>query len=237
MIKRVGCYSLKEGTDKEAFWKYHTQEHAAHIKELGGPGLKKYVINRVLKTAYGEQPFFTLTEQVFENEELQSKYVEAMKTTKLPSGKTAMDIWDSQEALVHLFRFFAEEFMVKDPGTKIYATRDNEVVKRVFTTSLKEGTDEDTFWKYWTEEHAPHIVEASSPGLKKYVLSRVTKVRQGEQLFFAVMEMWFENEEAMNKDIEASKTIKLPSGLSIFDDFLSRVVGSWAGIVEEFVVK
>ena len=238
MIKRIGAYSLKEGADKDAFWKYHTQVHAAHCAEVwSDPSLKRYIINRVLETAYGKPPFYGMTDQMTDTEEEMRKNTAALKAAKLPSGKTVFDDFDSQEALVNRFGLIAEEYVVKDPSTKIYATRDNEVVKRVFTTSLKEGTDEDEFWKYWTEQHAVDIVKASSPGLKKYVLSRVTKMLSGERPFFALMEMWFENEEAMNKDFEAWKTLKLPSGESIFDDFENRVTGSWAATVEEYVVK
>ena len=238
MIKRIGAYSIREGADKDAFWKYHTQVHAVHCAEVWrGPSPKKYVINRVLETAYGKPPFYGMTDQVTDTEEEMNNNSAALKAAKLPNGKTVFDDFDTQEALVNRFGLTAEEYVVKGAGLKVYATSDNKVIKRVFTTSLTEGTDEDEFWKYWTEQHAPDIVKASSPGLLKYVLSRVTKMLSGERPFFALMEMWYENEEAMNKDFKAWKTLKLPSGESIFDDFENRVTGSWAATVEEHVAK
>jgi len=237
MIKRMSVYSLKEGTDKDAFWKYHTQVHAPHIVEAAGPGQTKYIVNRVIKTAYGEPPCFGIVEQVFESEEAMNKYVEAMKTVKLPSGKTVFDDFGQRPELASNATFLTEEFIVKDSGIKSYATKGSKTIKRVFTTSPKEGTDKDAFWKYWTGQHAPDIIKASGPGLLKYVLNRVAKVVYGEPKFFALMEMWYESEEAMNKDFETWKTLKLPSGESIFDDFENRVTGSWAATMEEFVAK
>ena len=51
MIKRINIFSLKEGADPDKVWKYWLEVHAAHVKKI--PGLRKYVINRVIKQLPG----------------------------------------------------------------------------------------------------------------------------------------------------------------------------------------
>lgn len=51
MIKRVSMFSLAEGKDTDNVWKYWVETHAPNIKTI--PGLKKYVISRVIKSIPG----------------------------------------------------------------------------------------------------------------------------------------------------------------------------------------
>lgn len=118
MIKRVGIFALPEGADGEKFWEYHKQEHAAHVANLAGPALKKYVINRVKEVkfqtdnAFGKQRYFGLTELWWESEEAMNKVYDAMRTTKLPNGKTVIEDFWSQ--VPEGFGAIVEEFTVKD---------------------------------------------------------------------------------------------------------------------------
>jgi hypothetical protein len=113
----------------------------------------------------------------------------------------------------------------------------NEMIKRIATYSLPEGTDGDEFFKYHTEIHAADVLNAAGAGLKKYVISRVTKIVRGKQQFFGIMEQWWESEAAMNKGMEILKSTKLPNGKSVVEDFTSRVMNDFSAVVEEFIVK
>jgi len=101
------------------------------------------------------------------------------------------------------------------------------VVKRMVSFSLPEGTDPDELWKYWHEVHVPGIMQL--PGLKKYVINRVSSVVAGEARFWGVAETWWESEEAMHQ------AFTRPDGKSCQDDFMSRVTGVFVAIVEEKV--
>ena len=240
MINRESVYSVPEEIDGDAFWEYHQHEHTVHIMDAA-PEIKKYVINRVIKTLQGEQPFFGSQNYTgfakfwYEGIEAMNKAFKSMEDIYLPNGNSVLNDYNDQ--LAFCCTYLMEDFIAKDPGTKIYATKGSGMAKRIFTTSLKAGTDKDAFWKYWTEEYAPAIVKASSHGLKKYVISRVTTVAYGEQPYFAISEMWFENEAAMNKAVEAWKTIEPPGGQSALNNYESNMVGNWATIVEEYVAK
>ena len=71
MYKRMTVFSLVNGKDPDKVWKYWIETHAANYKNV--PGIKKYVLNRVIK-ASGEMPFWGMAEQWFENEETYNKF-------------------------------------------------------------------------------------------------------------------------------------------------------------------
>ena len=101
------------------------------------------------------------------------------------------------------------------------------MIKRMVSFSLPEGTDPDEFWRYWQEVHVPGIMQL--PGLKKYVINRVSKVGGGEAKFWGVAETYWESEEAM---VQAFKS---PHGKSCQDDIMSRITDFFSSIVEEKV--
>jgi uncharacterized protein (TIGR02118 family) len=51
MIKRINAFPLAPGRDPEKVWKYWVEIHCQHVKKI--PGLKKYVINRVIELVPG----------------------------------------------------------------------------------------------------------------------------------------------------------------------------------------
>ncbi len=96
MIKRVTVYSLREGTDPDELWKYHTEVHASDYKKVCGSRLKKYVINRVTKVSSGKAEFWGLAETWWESEEEMNAATEEHKNIKLANGKTMFEDFTSR---------------------------------------------------------------------------------------------------------------------------------------------
>jgi hypothetical protein len=111
------------------------------------------------------------------------------------------------------------------------------MLKRLTVYSLPDGTDGEEFWKYHTQSHAVDCMKASGQWRKKYVINRVTKALYGKPQFFGLIETWWQSEEAMEKDMEALRTTRLPNSKTIAEDFSSQVTGAFSVLVEEFVVK
>ena len=94
MIKRVVIFSLPEETSKEEFWKYWKEVHAADIKRLWGPKLRKYVISRVVGTPGGDMKFWGMAELWYESTEEDHK-----KMVSTPEGKRIFsDFWNRIKA-------------------------------------------------------------------------------------------------------------------------------------------
>lgn len=113
VIKRVTVCWLPEGADPDKFWKFHKEVHAAHVIEVVGPKLKKYVINRMVRPINGKPTFFDMIETWWDNEEdMHQGFDVALRNTKLPSGKTiAEDFW-SQTA--GGFSMIVDEYVAKE---------------------------------------------------------------------------------------------------------------------------
>jgi len=111
------------------------------------------------------------------------------------------------------------------------------MVKFIATYSLPKGMDGDEFWGYHTGPHAKDYMKIAGPGLIKYVIKRVVKPMVGEQQFFALIEMWWETQEDMDKEMDAARKTTVVSGKTIADDFMDRVTDYRNAIIEEFVVK
>lgn len=107
------------------------------------------------------------------------------------------------------------------------------MVKRIITYSLPKGTDPDEFWKFHTGVHASDFKKIAGPGLKKYVINRVREVKTGEKMFFGLIELWYETEQAMMEAMNRAETIKTMGGNAIAEDFWSRITGGFAALVEE----
>ena len=112
------------------------------------------------------------------------------------------------------------------------------MIKRVSVCWIPGGTDPDEFWKYHKEVHAVDAMQVAGPRLKKYVLSRVTKVISGTPTFFDMTETWWDSEEDMHQAFNVdARTVKLPNGNTVADDFWSRVAGGFTVVVDEYVVQ
>lgn len=111
------------------------------------------------------------------------------------------------------------------------------MIKRVAVYWIPEGTDGDKFWEYHTKVHAADAVRYWPVKPLKYTITRITQPIMGEKApFFALVEMWWENEEVMTKSMNVLKTTKLPNGKFVMDDFWSRVAGGFIGAAEEYEV-
>lgn len=90
MIKRVAFFSLPEGASSEEFWKYWKEVHAADIKRLAGPKLRKYVINRVIGTSDGDVKFWGMAELWYDSTEEEHRKM----FSTLEGKETFSDFWN-----------------------------------------------------------------------------------------------------------------------------------------------
>jgi uncharacterized protein (TIGR02118 family) len=103
------------------------------------------------------------------------------------------------------------------------------MIKMVAMVKRKEGMAKDEFIRYWLEVHAP--LEKIWPGLKRYVISpAIGAPGGGEPEFDGVAELWFENEEAMNRALES------PERQVSREDFLKFVGGATMLVTKEHVI-
>jgi hypothetical protein len=107
------------------------------------------------------------------------------------------------------------------------------MIKTMGVYSLPDGTDPDEFWKYHTGVHAADVRKAAGPGLKKFVINRVVQVKRGEPTFWGVIEMWWENEEAMEGYAKRAAAVITATGKTPIEDFRARVTGTFSAVVEE----
>jgi uncharacterized protein (TIGR02118 family) len=87
----------------------------------------------------------------------------------------------------------------------------------------------EAFHAYWLKTHAP-LAAASMEGLRRYVVTRVVAVPQGESPFDGVAELFFDTREAF---VSAMRT---PAGRAATADLASFTSASGAVFVEEHVV-
>lgn len=114
MIKRIGLYSLPEGTDPEDFWKFHTEIHSSDVRKAFGSKVKKYVINRVVEVVRGESKFWGMVELWFEDQESMDEAHAMLKKMRTSDGKT---LWDDFESRVtSRFSAIVEEKEILLPG-------------------------------------------------------------------------------------------------------------------------
>ena len=66
MVKRFAMYTIPEGTNPDEVWNYHTQIHGPAFVKLAGPGLIKYVINRVIHWVSGTPKISVMAEMWWE---------------------------------------------------------------------------------------------------------------------------------------------------------------------------
>jgi uncharacterized protein (TIGR02118 family) len=107
LIKTVGIFSLPPGTDPDAFWKYHTEVHAADVKKAAGPGLKKYTISRVTQVKGGDLRFFGMVEMWWENKEEMDGYWARQAKVKNAAGLTPLE--DFRPRVIGSSNFIVEE--------------------------------------------------------------------------------------------------------------------------------
>jgi len=97
------------------------------------------------------------------------------------------------------------------------------MIKRVWTCSLKEGTDPDEFWKHWVEVHGAELKDETL--IKKYTVQRVKTVVKGQPKFWGLMEMWFDSEEEYKKVVWKAD-----------EYFVSHITDIFAAWVDEEVI-
>lgn len=109
------------------------------------------------------------------------------------------------------------------------------MIKRLGVYSLPEDVDGDEFWHYHTRIHAEQAKRAFGDYLKRYTINRVRRVISGEGRWFGMVETWWDNPDDIDRAFQSLDTTILPNGLSVSDDFGSRVTGYASFEVDEFV--
>ncbi len=108
LVKTLALNSLLDKINPDEFWRYHIEVHAPDFRKIAGPGLRKYVISRVIKVVSGEPKFWETVEQWWDSEEAFHTAMEKCRTTKLANGKTLFDDFDEQ-VTVNLAAFVEEK--------------------------------------------------------------------------------------------------------------------------------
>jgi hypothetical protein len=109
------------------------------------------------------------------------------------------------------------------------------MIKRLGVYSLPEDTDGDEFWRYHTQEHAQQAKQAFGDYLKRYTINRIRRLIAGEGDWFGLVETWWDSQADVDRGFANLNTTMLPNGLSISDDFGSRVDRYTSFEVDEFV--
>jgi len=176
-------------------------------REVAIPGLNKYIVGRVTKVAKGSPIFNNYVHMTWDNEAAMNRYLKALEERMPFPGDTFMGKvnWDCT--------CFVEEKVIFENS----ATLDKKAVAtRLAVYTPSEGISSEDIYKFHIDVHAPHIMDivakVATPGLKKYVIGRVTDVAVGSQLFTNYVKMWWDDEGALNRYLEALTTAKLPDG-------------------------
>ena len=111
MIKRIGIYSIPEGTDEKEWWEYHSKTHAADFIKAAGDDLSKYVINRVTKVLKGKKICFGIVETWYPDEAAMKRVYERCYQSVLPSGKNIDEDYFSR--VIDANSFEVEEAVIK----------------------------------------------------------------------------------------------------------------------------
>jgi uncharacterized protein (TIGR02118 family) len=70
------------------------------------------------------------------------------------------------------------------------------MVKLIGTAYKRDDFTTEEFFRYWREVHAP--ITGKCPGLRGYVVSEVLRKLQGDLEADAFVELWFDDEEALD---------------------------------------
>lgn len=232
MIKQMALYTIPTQTDGDAFWRYHTQEHAPMVLQVCGDDLVKYTINRVIDLAKGVHRFFGVVETWWQSPAAMQNGFQAMEDTRLPGGKSiARDHFDRLADPFVVFE--VDEYVAKKPMSDI----PHRPAKYMGFYSLPPGTDADRFWAYHTREHAVHSVDSFGNLLKYYTINRVNRIVNGNPICFGIVELWFKDRQELTKGFDAHKHMMLANGRNVSEDFDVRVTDAFGYLVEEFKVK
>jgi uncharacterized protein (TIGR02118 family) len=69
------------------------------------------------------------------------------------------------------------------------------MLKLIGTAYRRDDFTPEEFMRYWLEVHAP--ISARVPGVRGYVVSEVVRKMQGELETEAIVEQWYDDEEAL----------------------------------------
>ena len=232
MVKRFALYSLPPETDGDEFWHYHTREHAPQVIDACGPQLVRYAINRVIHQTKGQRQCFGVVETCWQDPLAMAAGFKALENTLLNNGKKiAQDYFErvSDDNVA----FEVDEFTVKPKPV----VSKEAGVKYMGFYSLPAGTDPDQFWAYHTRRHAVHSVDSFGSHLQGYAINRVTRTIKGPSICFGVVELWFAEADHLKQGFVAHKSVMLPEGVNVSDDFDRRVVDAFGFEVQEYIVK
>ena len=98
--KHVALLSVAKGKDPDEVWRYWIDPHAANHKKV--PGIKKYVLNRVIKTR-GEFPFWGMAETWYDSEEAYNRPSSVtIPKDDFPSmiGKERITAWLEEKVII-----------------------------------------------------------------------------------------------------------------------------------------
>ena len=174
MLKLVVVFGLKEGVNPDQFWKYYLETKAPNFAEpfKESDGLLRYVINRVVPKRHREDKtvskFAGITEIVFKDEQaFANRHV-------TPESKRDAK-WLVERISPHV-GFWVEEHIIVGNSGLIGSPKTEKPAfdKGLVLFGLKEGVDQDVFWKWYLAEKAQHF--STTPGVVRYVLNRITKV-------------------------------------------------------------
>ena len=70
------------------------------------------------------------------------------------------------------------------------------MIKLIGTAYKRDDFTTEEFFRYWRDVHAP--ITAKAPGLRGYVVSEVVRKHQGELDEDGFVELWFDDEEALD---------------------------------------
>jgi hypothetical protein len=209
MYKTMTTFSLREGTDPAKFWKYHTEVYAVEFINVAGPGLKKYVINRVINMLDGNPGFVGLIEMWWENKEI-------LKNNN--PDKLLLEKWLAHGAIPVYVSYVEEKEILKPVGPKT-----DSIFKTLGAYRLQSGTDGDEFWKFHTEVHAIDVKNSAGPLLWQYCVSRHLDSLLGHPSFFAVIEMWWRDKKAPGEfATKIAKNYITASGKTLEYDWMSH---------------
>lgn len=85
------------------------------------------------------------------------------------------------------------------------------MVKLVAMFNLPQGTDEAKFEKYFVEKHARDA--AKIPGLRKYVIGKVTGSPAGTPAWYRVNELWFDSKSAAMEGLNSQVAVDCTNDL------------------------
>lgn len=100
------------------------------------------------------------------------------------------------------------------------------MIRYLSTLRLKPGFDPEETYRLWEEVHVPWVKKEAAGLLKRYVISRIVSVFEGEPEFFGMAQLWFD-------DLDTGRRVMNQMLGSPPDEFMVRVTDRRAVFVVE----